>query len=64
MYSKCHGLSDTHVTIADRVTDSYARFYRSGSLWQEFQMLELSEVMCQKDDHSFVDLLGRVPMYS
>ena len=47
--------------VFDRVTDSYARFYGSGSLWQEeFQMLELSEVMCQKDDHSFVDLLGRV----
>ena len=45
----------------DRVTDSYARFYGSGSLWQEeFKMLELSEVMRQKDDHNFVDLLGRV----
>ncbi len=47
--------------VFERVTDSYARFYGSGSLWlEEFQMLELSEVMRQRDDNSFVDLLGRV----
>ena len=47
--------------VFDRVTDSYARFYGSGSLWQEeFEMLELSEVMRQKGDDSFVELLGRV----
>ncbi len=30
-------------------------------MWQEeFELLELSEVMRQTDDHSFIDLLGRV----
>ena len=47
--------------VFDRVTDSYARFYGSGSLRQEeFEMLEFSEVMRQKGDDSFVELLGRV----
>ena len=35
--------------IFDKVTDSYAQFYRSGLLWiDEFEMLELDEIMCKK----------------
>ena len=43
------------------VTDGYARLYASGSLWKEqFQMIQLSEVMRQKGDSRFIELLGRV----
>ena len=36
------------------VSDSYAKLYRSGSLWvDEFQMTELDEIMRQKDDSEF-----------
>ena len=40
------------------VSDSYAKLYRSGSLWvDEFQMIELDEIMRQKDDSEFCELL-------
>ena len=43
------------------VNDSYAQLYRSGSLWQdEFEMLELDEIMRQRGDSAFADLLCRV----
>ena len=43
------------------VSDSYAQLYRSGSLWQdEFQMLELDEIMRQRGDSRFAELLCRV----
>ena len=35
--------------LLDKVTDSYAQLYKSGSLWQdEFTMFEICEIMCQK----------------
>ena len=35
--------------------------YGSGSLWQnQFEMVELDEIMCQKGDSAFVELLCRV----
>ena len=43
------------------VNDSYAQLYKSGSLWQdEFEMLELDEVMRQRGDSAFAELLCRV----
>ena len=43
------------------VGDSYAQLYRSGSLWvDEFKMLELSEIMRQRGDSAFAELLCRV----
>ena len=43
------------------VSDSYAQLYRSGSLWvDKFQMLELSEIMRQRGDSSFAEMLCRV----
>ena len=43
------------------VRDSYAQLYRSGSLWQdEFEMIELDEIMRQRGDSAFVELLCRV----
>ena len=47
--------------VFDRVGDTYVQFYASGSLWQEeFEMIELTEVMRQKGDRGFIELLGRV----
>ena len=47
--------------VFDTVTDANAKLYASGSLWQEeFSMIELSEVMRQRGDTSFVEILGRV----
>ena len=41
--------------------DCYAQFYKSGSLWKdEFQMIELDEVMHQRNDIEFAKLLCRV----
>ena len=41
--------------------DSYAKLYKSGSLWiDEFEMIELDEIMRQKDDSAFCELLCRV----
>ena len=43
------------------VGDSYAKLYRSGSLWvDEFEMLELSEIMRQRGDSAFSKLLCSV----
>ena len=43
------------------MSDSYAQLYRSGSLWvDEFEMLELSEIMRQRGDNAFAELLCRV----
>ena len=43
------------------VSDSYAQLYGSGSLWiDEFQMIELDEVMRQRGDRTFSELLCRV----
>ena len=37
--------------LLDKVTDSYAQLYKSGSLWQDkFTMFELCEIMRQKDE--------------
>ena len=43
------------------VSDIYAQLYRSGSLWiDEFQMMELDEIMRQKGVTAFCELLCRV----
>ena len=43
------------------VNDSYAKLYNSGSLWlDEFQMIELDEIMRQKGDSVFCELLCRI----
>ena len=47
--------------LLDKVTDSYAQLYKSGSLWQdEFTMFELCEIMRQKGKIRFVELLCRM----
>ena len=47
--------------IFDQVGDAYARLYMSGSLWMdEFSRLELDEIMRQKEDGEFAQLLCRV----
>lgn len=39
----------------------YARLYRSGSLWKdEFQLIELDEVTCQRGDPQFTNILCRI----
>ena len=43
------------------VGDCYAQLYRSGSLWvDEFQLVELDEIMRQRGDSTFAELLCRV----
>ena len=43
------------------VSDGYAQLYGSGSLWvDEFQLIELDEVMRQRGDPTFSELLCRV----
>ena len=43
------------------VSDCYAQLYGSGSLWVDhFQMIELTEVMRQRGDSTFAELLCRV----
>ena len=43
------------------VSDCYAQFYGSGSLWVDhFLMIELTEVMRQRGDRTFSELLCRV----
>ena len=43
------------------VSDCYAQLYGSGSLWVDhFLMHELTQVMRQRDDHDFSELLCRV----
>ena len=47
--------------LFDTVTDAYARRYGSGSLWKdEFEMIELDEIMRQRGDSAFTELLCRV----
>lgn len=40
------------------VSDSIARLY--GSLWENFQYKELTQIMRQKEDIAFAELLNRV----
>ncbi len=43
------------------VSDCYAQLYRSGSLWiDQFQLVELDEIMRQRGDSTFAELLCRV----
>ena len=47
--------------LFDTVTDAYAHLYGSGSLWKdEFEMIELNEIMHQRGDSIFTELLCRV----
>ena len=47
--------------IFNPVTDTYAKLYRSCSLWvDEFQLIELDEIMRQRGDTAFCELLCRV----
>lgn len=47
--------------IFSTISDSYATLYRSGSLWvDEFQMIVLNEIMRQRDDKAFCQLLCRI----
>ena len=47
--------------IFDQVSDMYARLHKSGSLWtDEFTMVELDEIMRQRGDQQFAQLLYRV----
>ena len=44
-----------------QVGDAYSRLHRSGSLWMdEFSMIELDEIMRQREDGQFAQLLCRV----
>ena len=43
------------------VSDCYAQLYRLGSLWvDEFKLIELDQIMRQRDDCTFAELLCRV----
>ena len=47
--------------IFAQVRDAYARLHNSGSLWvDEFKMMELDEIMRQRGDSEFAQLLYRV----
>ena len=47
--------------VFDQVSDMYARLHKSGSLWtDEFVMVELDEIMRQRGDQQFAQLLCRV----
>ena len=47
--------------IFQEVNDMYARLHGSGSLWiDEFQMIELDEIMRQRNDKEFAEVLCRV----
>ena len=47
--------------LFDVVRDAYASLYRSVSLWKdEFEMIELDEIMRQRGDHRFTELLCRL----
>ena len=44
-----------------QVANVYARLHRTGSLWMdEFRLFELDEIVRQKDDQAFAELLSRV----
>ena len=43
--------------VFDKVTDSYAQLYNSGSLWVDaFKIIKLDEIMRQKDDVRFTEV--------
>ena len=47
--------------LFNKVTDGYAQLYASGSLWvDEFEMIELDEIMRQRGDSTFSELLCRM----
>jgi len=47
--------------LFSKVSDSYDQLYRFGSIWQdEFQTTELDEIMRQRGDTAFAELLCRV----
>ena len=47
--------------LFSKVSDGYAQLYHSGSLWvDEFEMIELDEIMRQRGDSAFSELLCRV----
>ena len=47
--------------VFDEVNDAYARLHGSGSLWMdEFSLIELDQIVRQKGDQSFAQLLCRV----
>ena len=47
--------------VFDKVTDSYAHTSHAGSLWVNgFKMIELTEIMHQKEDVRFTELLCRM----
>ena len=47
--------------LFSKVSDGYAQLYHSGSLWvDEFEMIELDEIMRQRGDSEFSELLCRV----
>ena len=47
--------------VFSTVSDGYAQLYQSGSLWvDEFHLIELDEVMRQRGDSTFSELLCRV----
>ena len=47
--------------IFDQIGDAYARLHQSGSLWvDEFFIIELTEIMRQREDREFAELLCRV----
>ena len=47
--------------VFDLVSDAYARLHGSGSLWvDEFSIVELDQIMRQRDDQKFAELLCRV----
>ena len=46
--------------VFGEVSDAYARVHGSGSLWKdEFSMMELDQVMKQRGDKEFAELLCR-----
>ena len=46
--------------LYNKITQGYAQFYGNGSIWiDEFKMLELNEIMCQRGHHLFCELLCR-----
>ena len=48
-------------TLFSTFRDSYAQLYKSGSIWQdEFELMELDEIMRQRGDSAFAELLCRV----
>ena len=54
-------VSVAQAPLFSTVTDCYAQMYRSGSQWvDEFQLVELDEIMWRRGDSTFAELLCRV----